>query len=62
MHVMQESEFARVREWGFNVFGEWGLVYEKSTRANLLMTSLYLGFTVPVNIYIQWLANYINTY
>ncbi|TGC08745.1 hypothetical protein CUN85_08740 [Methanolobus halotolerans] len=24
---------ARVGEWGFNVFGEWGLMYEKSTRA-----------------------------
>jgi len=59
---MQESEFARVREWGFNVFGEWGLVYEKSTRANPLMTSLYLGFTVAVNRGTEWSANYINRY
>jgi len=24
------KRIARVGEWGFNVFGEWGLVYEKA--------------------------------
>ncbi|KXS41238.1 MAG: hypothetical protein AWU59_2190, partial [Methanolobus sp. T82-4] len=34
----------RVGEWGFNVFGEWGLVYEKSTRAIRVINMILFNY------------------